>query len=238
MLRVTRAVTLFSKTVGVLLSLAAGWFYMCYFPLQHIWSRKDMHELVWYCRLVHWQGRAYDPQWYNHWSWLFTVQKYASEIQTSIQILQIRQVNLTVSTDILANQCLTWYISVVEINVTLLHVELLLEWQLPLGLPLEEWCLAWRKDPLSGTSPSPGGQWVNDSYSWPMKWMLRSANISNTMPNVLVIQLFCSSCASFTLKLFMSLSKGEDFGFLRLGSPGLVDFGQFGTVGAFLPSNP
>ena len=43
-------------------------------------------------------------------------------------------------------------------------------------------------------------------------------------------QLFCSSCATFTLKLFMSLYNGEEFGFLRLGSPGLVNFGTFGTV--------
>ena len=45
-----------------------------------------------------------------------------------------------------------------EISVTLCLVELLLEWQLPLGLPLEEYCSVWRKDLHSGTSPSPGEQ--------------------------------------------------------------------------------
>ena len=45
-----------------------------------------------------------------------------------------------------------------EISVTLCLVELLLEWQLPLGLPLEEYCSVWRKDLPSGTRPSPGEQ--------------------------------------------------------------------------------
>ena len=49
-------------------------------------------------------------------------------------------------------------------------------------------------------------------------------------------QLFCSSCAAFTLNLFLSLSNGEEFGFLSLGSPGLVDFGTFGTVLYFFAS--
>ena len=45
-----------------------------------------------------------------------------------------------------------------EISVTLCPVELLLEWQLPLGLPLEEYCSVWRKDLPSGTKPSHGEQ--------------------------------------------------------------------------------
>ena len=45
-----------------------------------------------------------------------------------------------------------------EISVILCQVELLLEWQLPLGLPLEEYCSVWRKDLPSGTKPSPGEQ--------------------------------------------------------------------------------
>ena len=44
------------------------------------------------------------------------------------------------------------------------------------------------------------------------------------------VQLFCSSCAAFTLNFFLSLSNGKDFGFLSFGTPGLVDFGTFGTV--------
>jgi hypothetical protein len=44
------------------------------------------------------------------------------------------------------------------------------------------------------------------------------------------LQLFCSFCATFTLNLFLSLSEGDKFGFLKLGSPGLVDFGTFGLV--------
>ena len=44
------------------------------------------------------------------------------------------------------------------------------------------------------------------------------------------MQLFCSSCAAFTLNFFLSLSNGKDFGFLSFGTPGLVDFGVFGTV--------
>ena len=44
------------------------------------------------------------------------------------------------------------------------------------------------------------------------------------------LQLFCSFCATFTLHIFASLSEGGRFGYLKLGSPGLVDFGTFGTV--------
>ena len=44
------------------------------------------------------------------------------------------------------------------------------------------------------------------------------------------MQLFCSFCATFTLNIFLSLSEGDKFGFLKLGSPGLVDFGTFGLV--------
>ena len=44
------------------------------------------------------------------------------------------------------------------------------------------------------------------------------------------VQLFYSFCATFTLNLFLSLSKGDKFGYLKLGSPGLVDFGTFGFV--------
>ena len=54
---------------------------------------------------------------------------------------------------------LMWYMYIcTEISVTLCLVELLLEWQLPLGLPLEEYCSVWRKALPSGIRPSPGEQ--------------------------------------------------------------------------------
>ena len=49
---------------------------------------------------------------------------------------------------------------VAERSVTLYLVELLLEWQLPLGLQLEECCLVWKKDLPSGTRHSPGGRYI------------------------------------------------------------------------------
>ena len=45
-----------------------------------------------------------------------------------------------------------------------------------------------------------------------------------------MLQLFCSFCATFTLNLLISVSHGDTFGHIRLGSPGLVDFGTFGSV--------
>jgi hypothetical protein len=44
------------------------------------------------------------------------------------------------------------------------------------------------------------------------------------------MQLFCSFCATFTLNVLISVSHGDTFGHIRLGSPGLVDFGTFGSV--------
>ena len=44
------------------------------------------------------------------------------------------------------------------------------------------------------------------------------------------MQLFCSFCATFTLNICLSLSEGGTFGYLKLGSPGLVNFGIFGKV--------
>ena len=50
-----------------------------------------------------------------------------------------------------------------ETSVTLYPVELLLVWQLPLELQLEEYCSAWRKAPLSGTRPSLGERYKSNS---------------------------------------------------------------------------
>jgi hypothetical protein len=47
---------------------------------------------------------------------------------------------------------------------------------------------------------------------------------------LLFTQLFCSFCATFSLNFFMSVSQGNRIGHIQLGSPGLVNFGTFGTV--------
>ena len=44
------------------------------------------------------------------------------------------------------------------------------------------------------------------------------------------LQLFCSFCATFSLNFFMSISRGSRIGHIQLGSPGLVNFGTFGSV--------
>lgn len=49
----------------------------------------------------------------------------------------------------------------------------------------------------------------------------------------LYTQLFCSFCATFSLNFFMSVSQGNRIGHIQLGSPGLVNFGTFGTVSQF-----
>ena len=46
----------------------------------------------------------------------------------------------------------------------------------------------------------------------------------------LYTQLFCSFCATFSLNFLMSVSQGNKIGHIQLGSPGLVNFGTFGTV--------
>ena len=48
-----------------------------------------------------------------------------------------------------------------DISVTLHRVELLLEWQLPLGLPLEECCSVWKEVLHSGTKPLLGERFVS-----------------------------------------------------------------------------
>ena len=110
--------------------------------------------------------------------------------------------------------------------MTLYPVELLLVWQLPLELQLEEYCSAWRKAPLSGIRPSPGERYKSNNNS--------PTSLHVTMPvSTSHLQLFCSFCSTFTLHLFLSLSEGDKFGYLKLGSPGLVDFGIFGKVKSF-----
>ena len=48
--------------------------------------------------------------------------------------------------------------------------------------------------------------------------------------SIFCTQLFCSFCATFSLNFFMSVSQGNRIGHIQLGSPGLVNFGTFGTV--------
>ena len=70
-----------------------------------------------------------------------------------------------------------------------------------------------------------------------LTWRTVSHCTTTTFEQLLVLlhcsrylQLFCSFCATFTLNLLLSLIDGDRFGFLKLGSPGLVDFGIFGKA--------
>ena len=113
------------------------------------------------------------------------------------------------------------------INVILHQVAQLLVWQLPLELQLEEYCSAWKEVLHFGTNLLPGERFVCQMLVEILATCRRSLFHIKSRT---CIQLFCSFCATFSLNVLISISHGDTFGHIKLGSPGLVDFGTFSTV--------
>ena len=77
-----------------------------------------------------------------------------------------------------------------------------------------------------------GCSFWNQALTWRTVAIMLTAWSSLCLPEFQLspLQLFCSFCATFSLDFFISVSRGSRIGHIQLGSPGLVNFGTFGSV--------